>query len=308
MNNPNAAQKQPNKREKCPYGFECSLFMLIPGTIAHDCENLNNCKELARAEGRPWYDRDQPTFDMVMYFAEEQQRQEQWAAEYAERQRQWSAGAEERRRREEQWQEESCRYRRIITIRQHEAATVMLKSRGNHQSYDNFELLELTSSTAEALELFDNELEQLAANDNAYIAPDGIEAHVYSVKRPSRSEFPQSWSKLQVRREQRVYHYHKLTSKEAQFAGVTKDEDGNNKPCKVIHLSHSDNARNIQGRLGIERRNKLNKIRTRLIQAKRLLEEATAIAQQEYSYEDILLQSREAANELDEAELRADDR
>ncbi|MEL6989353.1 MAG: hypothetical protein AAGK97_16190 [Bacteroidota bacterium] len=93
----------------------------------------------------------------------------------------------------------------------------------------------------------------------------------------------------------------------AQFTAVTKDEEGNSKTCKVIHLSHSDNARNIQGRLGIERRNKLNKIRTRLLQAKRLLDEATAIAQEEYSFDDILMQSREAANELDEAELQTDE-
>lgn len=303
MNNANTGQKQPIKREKCPYGFECSLFMLVAGTIAHDCENLENCKELARAEGRPWYDHDQPTFDMVMYFEEERERQERWAAEYAERQRLWEAGAEERRRQAERWQEENRRIRRIITIRQHEAATVMLKSRGNHQDYSDFELLDLTAATAEALELFNDELEQLAANDNAYIAPDGIEAHVYSVKRPPRNKFPEHWSLREVRREQNIYHYHKLTSKEAQFTGVIKDEDGNNKPCKVIHLSHSDNARNIQGRLGIERRNKLHKIRTRLLQAQQLLEEATAIAQEEYSYEDILMQSREAANELDEAEL-----
>ncbi|MEO1669238.1 MAG: hypothetical protein AAFR77_00415 [Cyanobacteria bacterium J06631_2] len=296
MNNSTAAQEQPRKREKCPYGFECSLFMLIPGTIAHDCENLGNCKELSGTRGFAWHDPNQPNFDMVMYFADEQQDYERWAAEYARRQQQ-----------EQQWQEENRRYRRIITIRQREAATLMLKSRGNHQDYSNFEIQELADRVSETLDGFFLELEQLPANDNMYIAPDGVEAHVYSVKRPPRSEFPQNWSLREVRREQRIYHYHKLTSKKAQFTAVTKDEEGNNKTCKVIHLSHSDNARNIQGRLGIERRNKLNKIRTRLLQAKRLLDEATAIAQEEYSFDDILMQSREAANELDEAELQTDE-
>ncbi len=105
-----------------------------------------------------------------------------------------------------------------------------------------------------------------------------------------------------IRREQRIYHYHKLTSETAQFRGVLEDDEGNKKPCRVIHLSHSDNARNIQGRLGIERRNKLSKIRTRLLQARRALEEAAAIAAEEYSYEDVLAQSEEAAHESEAAE------
>ena len=292
MQDPQQEKKEPKLREKCPYGFDCSSFMMVAGTIAHNCENLTSCKELSGTSGRSWHDRRQPTFDFVMYFADEQADYERWAVEYAERQRQ-----------QDIWREENRRYRRVIQIRQHEAATVMLKARGNHQDYDSFELLELTSSTAEVLRLFNNELGQLAANDNVYIAPDGIEAHVYSVKRPPRNRFPDHWTLEEVRREQSVYYYHKLTSKSAQFKAMEKDDDGNFKSCKVIHLSHSDNARNIQGRLGIERRNKLNKIRTRLLRAQQLLVEATEIAQEQYNHEDILLQSRQAANELDEAEL-----
>lgn len=297
MNDNRESQKQPRKREKCPYGFDCSSFMLIAGMIAHDCENLGSCKELSGTAGRAWYDPNQPTFDLVMYYADEQQDYEQWAAEYAERQRQ-----------QEIWREEMRRYRRVIVIRQHEAATLMLKTRGNHQEYESFGLEELASSTAEVLGYVNNDLERLAAaNDNTYIAPDGIEAHVYNVKRPPRNSFPDHWTLQEVRQEQNIYYYHKITSKEAQFRGMEKDDDGNFKSCKVIHLSHSDNARNIQGRLGIERRNKLNKIRTKLQQARQLLIDAKLIAQEEYSFEDILTQSQEAANELDVAELQADE-
>ena len=117
-----------------------------------------------------------------------------------------------------------------------------MKSRGNPQSYESFQLEEQTKAIAEALEMFTPYLEQLAANDNYYIAPDGVEAHVYNVKRPSRSEFPRGMSLQAIRREQRIYHYHKLTSETAQFRGVLEDDEGNKKPCRVIHLSHSDNA------------------------------------------------------------------
>lgn len=288
-------KKPKQKREKCPYGFDCSSFMMIQGIIAHDCENLNECKSLARAGGISWQERDRTTFELIMYFEddilEEQQRQERWAAEY-----------EARQQRNAIWVEEQRRIRHVITVRQHEVATVMLKSRGNHQDYSNFELDETAAAIAEVLDGFYQELEQLYANDNGYIAPDSVEAHVYNVKRPSRTEFPKSWSLQEVRREQRIFYYHKLTSKEAQFIAATKDEEGNIKHCKVIHTSHSDNARNIQSRLGIERRNKLNRIRTRLLRAKQALTEAVAIAQEEYSYDDILLQSQEAIQNQDRSE------
>lgn len=299
MNDSQQAEKQPVKRDKCPYGFDCSSFMLIAGTIAHDCENLGECKQLARARGVDWAERNQETFEIVMYYADD-------VAEREERERRWAAEYAERQQRQEVWREENRRIRLVIQIRQHEAATLMLKTRGNHQDYSNFEIDELAAQISETLDSFFNELEQLATNDNGYISPDGVEAHIYNVKRPSRTEFPAHWSLREVRAMQSIFHYHKLTSKLSQFVAVGKDKEGNPKTTKVIHTSKSEDARNIQSRLGIERRNKLNKIRTRLLTARQALTEAVAIAQEEYSYEDILLQSREAANELDEAELQAD--
>ncbi|MEL7408627.1 MAG: hypothetical protein AAFN00_17010 [Cyanobacteria bacterium J06558_2] len=288
-------KKEPVKRQKCPYGFDCSSIMMQPGTIAHDCENLTTCKQLSGTTGIPWNATDQTDFEMVMYFADEQQTVEEWLV------------MQERRRQQQQiWDEESRRIRRVIRMRQHEAATLMLRSRGNHQNYETFQLEEQKEAIAAALNSFTEKLTALAANDNFYIAPENIEAHVYNVKRPSRNTFPKHWTLRQIRREQRVYYYHKLTSKEAQFVAVGQDEDGNPKACKVIHLSHSDNARNIQGRLGIERRNKLNRIKTQLRYAQQALEEAAAIADEEYSFEDILMQSQQAANELDDVEQQAE--
>lgn len=291
-------QKPTRKREKCPYGFSCGDFMMIQGMIAHDCENLNECKRLTRARGISWLERDQDTYEIVMYFEddvlEDQQRQERWAAEY-----------EARQQRNTVWAAEQRRIRHTITVRQHEVAVAMLKSRGNHQDYSNFELDETAAAIAELTDSFNQELEQLAANDNGYIAPDGVEAHVYNVKRPSPKELPEGLTRRQIRALQSVFHYHKITSKQAQFVAFGRDEEGNPKRCKVIHTSHTDNARNIQSRLGIERRNKLSKIRTRLLRAKQVLDEAIAIAQEEYNYEDILLQSQEA---IDRSQRTAQER
>ncbi|MEO0869927.1 MAG: hypothetical protein AAFY17_16120, partial [Cyanobacteria bacterium J06642_11] len=47
---------------------------------------------------------------------------------------------------------------------------------------------------------------------------------------------------------------------------------------RVIHLSHNDDPRNIEGRLGIERRERLKMVNTRLKAAKSLIDEAMAIA------------------------------
>ena len=91
--------------------------------------------------------------------------------------------------------------------------------------------------------------------ENEYIAPIGTEVHTYVVTRP--------WGK---------YSYNKLTASEPIFAPSIEQRN-----VKVIHLSRNDDARNIEGRLGIERRNRLMKVSTRLAQAQALVEESIAI-------------------------------
>ena len=278
----NQPSKEPKLRQKCPYGFDCGSMMLQPGTIAHYCENLAECTNLTRATGVSWDAVNQPTFDLVQY-REEQHR-------YWEEQQQ-------------QWQEERQRIRYLRRIRQHEAAVMLLKQRGNPQLFSSFNLSAPISDIEEAIARIKDNLDSL---NRDYIAPLGVEAHVYSVKHPPTSYFPESMSIEEIREKQRIYYYHKLLSKTAQFEAIqtptTRQQQGRRPPtnpskCKTIHLSHGSDARNIQGRIGIERRNRLSKIQTRLIAAAKALQEAAELTEVPFNYDDVLATSLEAENQ-----------
>ena len=287
--------KQPKERKKCPYGFDCSGMMMMPGTIAEHCENMGECVDLAKAEGVPWDAVEQPTFDLVVYRQEREEERERRRIE-------WEAGREERERQRQAWEEEYQRVREVFRLRQHEAAVLMLNRRGNPQNYEDFILEEQIEPIREALDRLAPFLPNL---NHGYIAPDEIGVHIYSVKRPPTNTFSKGMSLRQIRQLQNIYYYHKLLSVTPQFTGILEDEEGNPKPCKAIHLSKSEDARNIQGRLGIERRNRLSKIRTRLLQARKALEEAAAIAAEDPSYEDLLALSEEAAQQSEQSEENA---
>ncbi len=132
-----------------------------------------------------------------------------------------------------------------------EAAIRMLKSRGCSQNLDSLEINNLISEIQLA---FEEVKERLGQFENAYIAPIGSEVHSYSVKRGRK-----------------VYLYNKLAARESIFGTAEK--------VKVVHLSHDNDPRTIEARLGVERRNQLTQARTklreiqlRLIQALDLLE------------------------------------
>ena len=286
-NNDNQSKKE-RLREKCPYGFDCGSMMLIPGVIAHDCDNLTECTSLTAATGVPWDEVRQPTFDLVQWREEER--------------RYWQE-------REQQWATEVRRIRYVRKVRQHEAAVLLLQQRGNSQTFESFGLQALIDNVEEALNSFRDDVDNL---NRGYIAPSGVEAHIYSVKYPPTSNFPVDMPTEEIRERQRIYYYHKLLSKTAQFEAVQTPsiierlrrarESGQGRrrgdptKCKVIHLSHSDDARNIQGRIGIERRNRLHKIQTRLQTAFQALEEAKQLAADDFRYADILAGSLEAEN------------
>jgi len=62
--------------------------------------------------------------------------------------------------------------------------------------------------------------------------------------------------------------YNKLTAKRALFEPVERRHR-----TKTIHLSYDDDARNLEAREGIARRNKLVQANTRLRQVERTLAE-----------------------------------
>ena len=145
--------------------------------------------------------------------------------------------------------------RRIVTRVQMtgtEAARYLLSTRGCPQTPASLEVPDAIDALRAAI----LQLEAtITALDVGYIAPVGIEAHRYSVKRPYGT-----------------YIYNKLTAKQAMFPPQTKEE-----LVKVIHLSSDEDPRNLEGRAGIERRNRLLAIVTAVQSATNILDRATEL-------------------------------
>lgn len=158
--------------------------------------------------------------------------------------------------REVQRQEAQQQWERIqerIWVSRHWVAVTMLMERGCSQSLEDFGVVDSLASIEMRLQELQSRTEQFT--QGCYIAPDNCEAHRYNVKRPSGT-----------------YWYNKLTSREAIFEPEEKEEK-----VKVIHLSHDDDPRNAEGRLGIERRNQLHQLQTQLQIAEGALEQAIAL-------------------------------
>ena len=75
--------------------------------------------------------------------------------------------------------------------------------------------------------------------------------------------------------------YNKLTAPEPIFEPSEKQQK-----VKVVHLSHDDDPRNTEARLGIERRNQLTRVRTLLATTVELLQEAANTLTEQPSYEE----------------------
>jgi hypothetical protein len=149
-------------------------------------------------------------------------------------------------------QQEQERIQERFRISRQRTAVAMLMQRGCPQSLEDFGI-------ADSLALIETWCEELRSHldqftQGCYIAPDNCEVHCYNVKRPSGT-----------------YWYNKLTSKDAIFEPEQLEQK-----VKVIHLSHDSDPRNIEGRLGIERRNRLHQVQTQLQALERVLEQAIA--------------------------------
>ncbi len=129
--------------------------------------------------------------------------------------------------------------RETIRVTRQQAAIMMLMSRGNPQNLDSLEVNDLISEIELSLQALKERLNQF---DNVYIAPEKTEVHQYNVNRRGKT-----------------FWYNKLASKEAVFKPVEQRA-----LVKVIHLSHDDDPRNIEARVGIKRRNQITQARTKL--------------------------------------------
>ena len=129
-----------------------------------------------------------------------------------------------------------------------DAALYLLSTRACPQTPASLGVTETLDRLRSTLSLIEETIAQLSSED-CYIAPIGVEAHRYLVKRPSG-----------------VYQYNKLTSREAIFPPQEREDS-----VKVIHLSSDYDSRNFEGRAGIERRNRLLAIDTAIDTAEALL-------------------------------------
>jgi hypothetical protein len=136
-------------------------------------------------------------------------------------------------------QERLERYRETIRVNRHDCALMMLISRGCPQTPESFGVLDLLNQVATKIEEVRS---QITHFQGQYIAPEKCEAHTYNVKRPKG-----------------VYCYNKLTAAEAIFQPSEKSQK-----VRVIHLSHDQDPRNSEARLGIQRRNTLTQARTQI--------------------------------------------
>ncbi|WP_223280383.1 hypothetical protein [Nostoc sp. PA-18-2419] len=153
-----------------------------------------------------------------------------------------------------QRQEEWERYRETIRLNRYQAALMMLTARGCPQTPESLGVVDLLLTLATKVEEVQA---QLAQFEGQYIAPEKCEAHTYNVKRFGS-----------------VYCYNKLTAAEAIFEPSEKTEK-----VKVIHLSHDQDPRNSEARLGIERRNALTQVRTQINVAQQALTQALDLLQ-----------------------------
>jgi hypothetical protein len=163
----------------------------------------------------------------------------------------------------EQAQQEWERIQEEIRVNRQEAAVMMLMMRGCPQTSESLGVLDPLAEIETQLTTLRLHLQSF---EGYYVAPEGCEAHRYNVKRP--------WG---------VYEYNKLAAQEPIFEPSEKVQR-----VKVLHLSRDDDPRNLEGRLGIERRNRLTQIRTQLQIAEAALAQAIALASTPLNAEQVL--------------------
>ena len=146
--------------------------------------------------------------------------------------------------------ENSIQWERI-RLNRSQAAAMMLMSRACPQTPESLGVVEIAEQVNAKLCDF---ILLLGQYDGKFIAAESCETHTYNVKRS------------------KTYWYNKLTAANSIFEPAEKTEK-----VRVIHLSHDSDPRNLEARLGIERRNQLTQARTQLSIASAALDTALAL-------------------------------
>ncbi len=160
-----------------------------------------------------------------------------------------------RMERQQQAQTEWEMRRERIHLSRRQAAVMMLRMRGCPQNPQGLGVDDTIDQLDDRLRQLEAQL-QAFADPDVYIAPEGCEVHRYAVARPYGK-----------------YWYNRITAAQAIFEPAEREQQ-----VKTIHLSHDDDPRNIEARLGIERRNRLVQIKTQLERAESALSQAIELA------------------------------
>ncbi len=181
------------------------------------------------------------------------------------------------------WEERQERVR----VSRHQAATLMLRMRGCPQTLQSLGVTDPLDEIAAQLEDLRSRLSTIEREDQ-YIAPEGCEAHRYNVKRGRK-----------------IFWYNKLTANSACFEPVERQDR-----VRTIHLSHDDDPRNLEGRLGVDRRNKLTQVRTQLQVAAAAIAEALVLLADEPEMETLaeveFVLANNQENQLEQNSLSAE--
>ena len=261
---------QPRKPDrKCPYGFTCGNHPWGQYKITKDCKYYDKCKAIVKTL-------TEASLNNIEEYLDESRKE---SIEFHRESTSYNHDHYNKYYRD--------MVKLLKAIEKHERAVIFLRKRGNHQTFESLGVNEQISQVKESLKQLESKLRKL---DRGYIAPEGVEVNTYKVKR-----YPYGKLSGQNQKQKVVeYEYHNLKSKTAQFESETEIDQ----KCKVIHLGKSDGEKNIQGRLGIERRNRLLKIRTRLIRALNALQEAAELADVELNFDDFTGDTKGESQEL----------
>ena len=150
----------------------------------------------------------------------------------------------------------------LVSVSPSYAADILLNKRGCPQTLESLGLEESIANLKQAISDAEEKMEDTASG---YIAPPGVEAHRYVVKRGYGN-----------------YEYNKLASKESIFPPQIKDDE-----VKVLHLSKDNDPRNIKARLGLERRNQLLALKTQLENASKQINQALAGVDENSAFEKV---------------------
>lgn len=254
---------------KCPYGFTCKNHPWGKNKITKDCKYYDRCKRIVRKLTKA-------SIDIDSY--------EEYIDEIAEDSKYY--GSSSRKRAFCYTGTDKQTSLLLEAIEKHERSVIILRKRANHQPFENWGIQEQISQVRKSLKQLESQLIKL---NRGYIAPQGVELNTYNVKRyPFGKPSEENSSKTEYYKP-KIYKYRKLQSKTAQFKSKKEVEP----KCKIIHLGKIGSEEDIQGRLGIERRNRLLKIRTRLIRAVNALQEAAELADVEFNFDDFTEQTED---------------